>query len=341
MCGRVTNKPTLNEKVKKMAGKPAAKKLWEIYFPSLSSYLPLHSTPHHSIIMSSRPEGKNSTEAAADLLDSEYDSADDSDFDPSAPTTTADNGEDDFSSSSDSENDALNTSTAIPKKKRKRATSVSSIPSDDDDEQGATISIIKTRAQRRLESPGRKTSGVTPGTATTDVDALWAAMNSPAVPTPPQQVELKPSPPPVAESATGEKMVEIKHTYEFAGKTITESRMVPASSESARVHLSSASASPAPAPAPTPPTGRRPPPKKRASAFDAAAASKSRVQAAPAKVNTLEKSRLDWAGFVDKEGIGDDLKKWNKGDKGYLDRQAFLGRVDDNRDKQWKEGKRK
>ncbi|KAI5857049.1 bucentaur or craniofacial development-domain-containing protein [Tricharina praecox] len=292
--------------------------------------------------MSPPPEEKKPTTVANDLLlDSEYDSADDSDFDPSALATTADNNvEDDFTASSDSEDDAAPNTipTTVPKKKRKRAASISSIPSDDD-EQGAEVSIIKTRAQRRLESPSRKTGGVSAGTATTDVDALWAAMNSPAVLTPlptPQQAESEPSPPAVS-STTGEKMVEIKHTYEFAGKTITESRMVPLSSESARVHLSSASASPAP----TPPTGRRPPPKKRASAFDAAAASKSKAATAPAKINTLEKSRLDWAGFVDKEGIGDDLKKWNKGDKGYLDRQAFLGRVDDNRDKQWKEGKKK
>jgi len=289
--------------------------------------------------MSAPLEEKSPAPVAGDLLDSEYDSADDSDFDPSAPVATAaeNNDEDDLSSTSDSEDGAA--SISAPKNKRKRAASISSIPSDDgEDEQGATLSIIRTRAQRRLESTTRITGGVTFGTATTDVDALWAAMNSPAATTPPapQQAESEPSPPAVS-SDTGEKMVEIKHTYEFAGETVTESRMVPASSESARVHLSSTSASPAP----TPPTGRRPPPKKRASAFDAAAASKSKAATAPAKINTLEKSRLDWAGFVDKEGIGDDLKKWNKGDKGYLDRQAFLGRVDENKDKQWKEGQRK
>ena len=58
-------------------------------------------------------------------------------------------------------------------------------------------------------------------------------------------------------------------------------------------------------------------------------------------MNTLEKSRLDWAGFVDNEGIGDELQKWNKGDKGYLDRQAFLGRVEQNRDEVWKQGAKK
>ena len=49
----------------------------------------------------------------------------------------------------------------------------------------------------------------------------------------------------------------------------------------------------------------------------------------PAKLNVLEKSRLDWAGFVDKEGISDELKQHNK--DGYVERQEFLRRSDDRR----------
>jgi hypothetical protein len=45
----------------------------------------------------------------------------------------------------------------------------------------------------------------------------------------------------------------------------------------------------------------------------------------PAKMNVLEKSRMDWAGFVDKEGINDDLKRFNK--DGYVERQEFLKRT--------------
>lgn len=69
-------------------------------------------------------------------------------------------------------------------------------------------------------------------------------------------------------------------------------------------------------------------PRKRPSALEAAAGKK-----AP-KLNTLEKSRLDWAGFVDQEGIGDDLKRHNKG--GYLQEQDFLHRVSAKRDADWK-----
>ncbi|KAF8247066.1 BCNT-domain-containing protein [Wilcoxina mikolae CBS 423.85] len=270
--------------------------------------------------MSSKPD--------ATLIDSDYDSAEDSDFDPSSAPAAVD---DDFSDDSSSEPEDA---TASKPKKRKRTLSTTS--------ETASGGLIKTRSQRALEMRS-KAGGVSSGAVTTDVDALWAAMNSPAPPKSKPETSEKSSSSEAAaavHSETGEKMVSITHTYEFAGKTITEEKLVPASSETARVHLSS---SVSPATTTTPEDGkptRRPPPKKRASAFDSAAASRSKA-AQPTKINTLEKSRLDWAGFVDKEGIGDDLKKWNKGDKGYLDRQAFLGRVDENRDRQWKEANKK
>lgn len=66
------------------------------------------------------------------------------------------------------------------------------------------------------------------------------------------------------------------------------------------------------------PASRRP--VKRTSKLEAMAQSGK-----PAKLNVLEKSRLDWAGFVDKEGIHDDLKRYNK--DGYVERQEFLKRT--------------
>ena len=66
------------------------------------------------------------------------------------------------------------------------------------------------------------------------------------------------------------------------------------------------------------PSNRRP--MKRKSNLEAMTKSKK-----PPKLNVLEKSRLDWAGFVDKEGIKDDLKTYNK--DGYIERQEFLKRT--------------
>lgn len=57
------------------------------------------------------------------------------------------------------------------------------------------------------------------------------------------------------------------------------------------------------------------------------------------KLNTLEKSKLDWQGFVKKEGIEDELKYKNK--DGYMEKVAFLNRVDDRRLNQLKQGQKK
>ena len=57
------------------------------------------------------------------------------------------------------------------------------------------------------------------------------------------------------------------------------------------------------------------------------------------KLNTLEKSKLDWRGYVDREGIKDDLKYKNK--DGYMEKVAFLQRVDDRRLNDLKSGQKK
>ncbi|KAK6332148.1 swr complex subunit [Orbilia javanica] len=120
-------------------------------------------------------------------------------------------------------------------------------------------------------------------------------------------------------------MITIKRTYEFAGETITEEKQVAANSFEARAYLSSLQAD-------TPQTSNsdRPKPLRRPmrkiSKFDPAFVGAGAKKAS--KLNTLEKSRLDWAGFVDKEGIGDELdKKRREGGDSYLERQDFLGRV--------------
>lgn len=59
------------------------------------------------------------------------------------------------------------------------------------------------------------------------------------------------------------------------------------------------------------------------------------------KLTTVEKSRHDWAGFVDQAGIADELDEHGKSKSSYLDRTAFLNRTehrqeDDRRDARMK-----
>ena len=57
------------------------------------------------------------------------------------------------------------------------------------------------------------------------------------------------------------------------------------------------------------------------------------------KLTTLEKSSLDWASYVDKEGINEELTLHNK--DGYLAKQDFLNRVESFKDQQYKKLRQK
>lgn len=46
------------------------------------------------------------------------------------------------------------------------------------------------------------------------------------------------------------------------------------------------------------------------------------------KLNVVDKSRLDWTGFVDKEGIGEELATHGKTKEAYLGRMEFLAGVE-------------
>ena len=169
-------------------------------------------------------------------------------------------------------------------------------------------------------------------------------------------------------SNTNDDTIIIKRTYEFAGETHIEEKRVPKESAEARLYLSSLDTSkPAPIyeqPAdPSKPLLRKP--LKRVSRFEpnpaaeirnlppnatlpralypitnlstsrdavAATAALANAKQKAEKLNTVTKSKLDWAGFVDKEGIVDELKEHEQGGKAYLDRMDFLGRVEGRRD---------
>lgn len=170
-----------------------------------------------------------------------------------------------------------------------------------------------------------------------------------------------------------DEMVTIRRTYDFAGETISEEKVVARSSAEARLYLESqrtktqgdVGGAPPSSSQRSKPALRRP--KKRMSMFDTSntakpapetgntnttnsgpgigsgtgtgtsahqksSSSSSSWQTPPAKLNTIEKSKLDWAGFVDKEGIKDDLDEYGRAKEGYLGRMDFLCRVHQRRD---------
>lgn len=216
--------------------------------------------------------------------------------------------------------------------------------------------LIKTRRQRLEEEEKLKNEkknhvrNTNSSSSNVDINSIWAELNGatkknhshsnqPLSTTQPSNFS-KPS--------TKEEKIKITRTYEFAGKMISEEKWVDANSEEARAHLnsttiknptsklsssspSSSSSNSSPQPSNSKPLRRK---RKRASLLDAVISNSSKT-----KLSTLEKSRLDWATYVDKNKISDELKYKNKG--GYLEKQDFLNRVDSRRDNLYTEAKSK
>ena len=146
-------------------------------------------------------------------------------------------------------------------------------------------------------------------------------------------------------------MIMIKRTYNFAGKVHTEQKLVPQDSAEAKLFLAS---QPTPLdPAPTTSAqdqdpsakSKRPLKHARKSVFEPAAEIPARtdlhfgprresqvalvdVGKGARKMNTVDKSAMDWARFVDEEGIKDELDAAGKSKGAYKARQEFLARVE-------------
>jgi hypothetical protein len=137
-------------------------------------------------------------------------------------------------------------------------------------------------------------------------------------------------------------MVRIKRTYNFAGQTHTEEKFVSRDSAEAKLYLTSLGEN-GDVDAGVVPRKRLP---RRAfrSAFEPVvdqlpqrtdlnlgmeARSKAfelEKEANARKLNTVEKSRIDWAGYVDKEGLKDELELAGKSKGSFAARQDFLAR---------------
>nr|XP_056718689.1 craniofacial development protein 1 [Euleptes europaea] len=114
--------------------------------------------------------------------------------------------------------------------------------------------------------------------------------------------------------------VAITEVFDFAGEEVRITKEVDASSKEAQVFLKQQEqkvVSPV-----SHPTGSG---VKRPSGINSLL---GKLGAKKQKMSTLEKSKLDWEHFKEEEGIGDELAIHNRGKEGYLERKAFLERVD-------------
>lgn len=215
--------------------------------------------------------------------------------------------------------------------------------------------------------------------ATVDVNALWEQMNAPGneIGIPKSETDRKnekaPEPDRTADTEKQEQtaadpetnprhnqyadqMIKIKRTYKFAGEWITEEKIIPKDSAEAKVFLASgepveyADADAIAAAEEAARSLRRP--LRKVSRFDpnpTGAIKKSwekqTVEAGDnakgPKINTVEKSRLDWAQYVDEAGIKDELRTHSKAKEGYMGRMDFLGRMDARREEEARQARLK
>lgn len=140
-------------------------------------------------------------------------------------------------------------------------------------------------------------------------------------------------------------MIRIKRTYNFAGRVHTEEKLVHRESAEAKLYLASskeekaASVDALPAKRVTKKAFRSafepltdPQPRRGDLNLGMAARIKAGREAQAKKLNTVEKSRMDWAGYVDKEGIKDELELAGKSKQSYTAREDFLARSEARRD---------
>jgi hypothetical protein len=141
-----------------------------------------------------------------------------------------------------------------------------------------------------------------------------------------------------------EEMITIKRTYQFAGELHSEEKIVPKSSAEAQLWLAQQSAKGQPVKTLDSRQLRRP--LRKISRFDPNLNNLDSIKkswekqlnadgiATGPKLNTVEKSKMDWAAHVDQEGLKDELDEHAKAKEGYLGRMDFLGQVEQRREEE-------
>lgn len=120
--------------------------------------------------------------------------------------------------------------------------------------------------------------------------------------------------------------VKITKVFDFAGEEVRVTKEVDATSKEAKSFLKQTEKE---KPQALVTSATTPPPAgsgiKRTSGMSSLL---GKIGAKKQKMSTLEKSKLDWESFKEEEGIGEELAIHNRGKEGYIERKAFLERVD-------------
>lgn len=128
------------------------------------------------------------------------------------------------------------------------------------------------------------------------------------------------------EKAKDTEKVKITKVFDFAGEEVRVTKEVDATSKEAKSFFKQNEKEKpqanVPSAVPSLPAGSG---LKRSSGMSSLL---GKIGSKKQKMSTLEKSKLDWESFKEEEGIGEELAIHNRGKEGYIERKAFLDRVD-------------
>ncbi|KAK5138515.1 hypothetical protein LTR08_000102 [Meristemomyces frigidus] len=249
------------------------------------------------------------------------------------------------------------------RKRRKKNDVVTAVGQDE--ESGGDGGFVRTRAQRHADIVERKErKRATVGEVTIDVEEVWAALSSvsvgrPSTP-PPKMVqtvetggeqkkkEIAPT--------TKDDLITITRRIEYAGDITEVEETIPRTSKVAQLYLKEhPEADPDYKPPPADASAQLHRPLKRPSMFEPNPTAtvkgvpperlRTRVPSRfdvlmlekreeaegkkkAEKMTTVQKSALDWKGYVDQQGLRGELDEYGKSKGGYLAREDFLGRAE-------------
>jgi len=250
-----------------------------------------------------------------------------------------------------------------------------------DDESGGEGGLIKTRAQRLAEKVEKKyRRHARDGDVTVDVDQLWEDLSrmpigrhEKVVLDTAEMMELdqegnKENAPTHSQgSAAEEDMITIKRRIEYAGEVTEVEERVPRTSKEAQRYLaehpeddpnhkarqadtvlrpmkraSMFEPNPTALVKGVPPDRLRPRAPSRLDVVMAAKRAEEERQRKAERMTTVQKSALDWRGFVDNQaGLREELDEYGKSKRGYLAREEFLGRAELTREMRGREARLK
>ncbi|KAK3113613.1 swr complex subunit [Teratosphaeriaceae sp. CCFEE 6253] len=245
----------------------------------------------------------------------------------------------------------------IRDRKRKRRRKDAGAAEEADESSGAG-GFVRTRAQRLVEKEERKErKRTTVGEVTINVEDIWAELSRVPIgrPPPPAPVHAvdEDGEQEVEKAPADEELVTITRRIEYAGEVTEVEELVPRSAKEAQAYLKQQRHDADSTPQIERPTLRRP--LKRPSLFEpnpsatirgvppeklrlrapsridvelAETRKREEAQRKAEKMTTVQKSALDWKGYVSREGIAEELEAYKRSKGGYMAREDFLGRAE-------------